>query len=110
ATVTTAKDGTVKQNPTLTPISSPVASAEEFSKASAYQKAKLIEKTIDAEIRPVLQRDGGDLEIVDVKDNLVYVQLVGACDGCESATQTLELLVETALQDRLDPTIKVIQL
>ncbi len=110
ATVSTAKDGTLKQNPTLTPLSSPVASAEEFAKASAYQKAKLIEKTIDAEIRHVLRRDGGDLEIVDVKDNLVYVQLVGACDGCESATQTLELLVETVLQDRLDPTIKVIQL
>lgn len=110
ATVSTAKDRTVVQDPTFIAATSASVSPGEFAKASAYQKAKLIEKTIDAEIRPVLKRDGGDLEIVDVKENLVYVQLVGACDGCESATQTLELLVEAVLQDRLDPSIKVIQL
>lgn len=111
ATVSTAKDGTVSQNPTLlSATNSAKAAPGEFANASPYQRAKMIEKTIDAEVRPVLQRDGGDLEIVDVKDNLVYVQLVGSCDGCESASVTLEMLVAMVLQDRLDPSIKVIQL
>ena len=110
ATVSTAKDGTIVQNRALTPVAAPGVSREEFSNASPYQKTKMIEKTIDDEIRPVLRRDGGDLEIVDIKDNLVYVQLVGSCESCDSASQTLELLVETVLQDRLDPSIKVIPL
>lgn len=111
STVSQAKDGSIVQNPTL--AAAPDAcnvQPGEFAKASPYQKSKMIEKTIDAEIRPVLRRDGGDLEIVDVKDNLVYIQLVGSCENCDSAVQTIELLIETVLQDRLDPSIKVIQL
>ncbi len=110
ATVSTSATGEVKQNPTFARKNGSSATPEEFAKASPYQKAKLIEKTIDEEIRPVLQRDGGDLEIVDVKDNLVYVELNGACEDCDSASQTLELLVATVLQDRLDPNIRVVQL
>lgn len=111
ATVSTTKDGGVVQNPTLAPVaSSSGVEPGAFVKASPYQKSKMIEKVIDEQVRPVLQRDGGDLEIVDVKDNLVYVQLVGACDGCDSASVTLEMLIATVLQDRLDPSIKVIQL
>ncbi|MBQ1337277.1 MAG: iron-sulfur cluster assembly scaffold protein [Thermoguttaceae bacterium] len=110
ATVSTAKDGSVVQNPTFEVKASTAPSGQEFATASPYQRAKLIEKTVEEEIRPVLKRDGGDLEIVDIKDNLVYVQLVGACDGCESASLTIETLVEMVLQDRLDPSIKVIQL
>ena len=110
ATVSTAKNGSVVQNPTFEVKASAAPSGQEFATASPYQRAKLIEKTVEEEIRPVLKRDGGDLEIVDIKDHLAYVQRVGACDGCESATLTSETLVEMVLQDRLDPSIKVIQL
>ena len=110
ATVSTAKDGSVIQNPTYVAETPSTANASEFAQASPFQKGKLIESVIDAEVRPVLQRDGGDVEIVDIKDNLVYVQLIGACESCDSATQTLEFLVQTVLQDRLDPEIKVIPL
>lgn len=97
--------GTVKREPV---DSSFVDPREEYAAASPYKRAKLIEKTIDEEIRPVLKRDGGDIEIVDVKDNLVYVSLVGSCDGCDSASTTLQLLVATALQELLDPNIQVV--
>ena len=81
---------------------------EEYAKASSYKRAKLIERVIDEEVRPVLKRDGGDIEIVDVKGNLVYVSFTGACDGCESASETLDLYVTVALQSLLDPEIQVI--
>jgi len=110
ATVSLTSTGEVKQNPTFAPTSASSVSPADFAKASPYKKVKMIEKTIDEEIRPVLQRDGGDLEIVDVKDNIVYVELNGACEDCDSASQTLELLVATVLQDRLDPNIRVVQL
>ena len=81
---------------------------EEYAKASPYKRAKLIERVIEEEVRPILARDGGDLEIVDVKDNLVYVSFTGACDGCDSAAETLDLYVTVALQSLLDPDIQVI--
>lgn len=111
ATVTTTAGGDVVQQSSADPATPAAPSAESraaYAAASAYKRAKLIEETIEAEIRPVLRRDGGDLEIVDVKDNLVYVSLVGSCESCDSASVTLELLVAAVLQERLDPELKVI--
>jgi Fe-S cluster biogenesis protein NfuA len=59
-----------------------------------------------AELRPALQSDGGDIELVDVgADGVVQVRLLGACIGCPSSTDTLKLGVEDTLRDRL-PQIK----
>lgn len=76
---------------------------------SPYQFAKKIEQEIDLNIRPMLQKDGGDIEIIDIKGNLVYVSLRGACIGCAGAGQTLKFLVEKALHDNVSDKIRVIQ-
>ena len=76
---------------------------------SPYQFAKKIEKTVDEYVRPLLQRDGGDMEIVDVKGNLVYCRLAGACAGCAAASQTLKMLVEQVLKDTVEERIRVIE-
>ena len=76
---------------------------------SPYQTAKKIEKTVDSYIRPMIQADGGNLEIVDIKGDLVFVNLTGACADCASATQTLKFLVENTLQTQVNKKIRVIQ-
>jgi NifU-like protein len=76
---------------------------------SPYQFSKKIEKTIDEYVRPMLQQDGGDIEIVDIKDTLVYCRLAGACAGCAGAAQTLRMMVEGTLKDNVDQRIRVIQ-
>ena len=63
---------------------------------------------MDEQIRPMLRRDGGDIEIVDIKDNVVYCRLAGACKGCASANQTLRMLVERSLKDTVDERVRVI--
>ena len=83
------------------------APAEEAA-LSPYQFSKKVEKTIDEHVRPMLRRDGGDLEIIDIKDNKVYCRLAGACKGCTSASQTLRMLVERSLKDMVDERIRVI--
>ncbi|MCF0234008.1 MAG: iron-sulfur cluster assembly scaffold protein [Thermoguttaceae bacterium] len=110
AMVSTTAAGEVVQTPSFEPTATAKTTPGEFAKLSPYQKAKRIEQTIETQIRPVLRRDGGDVEIVDVKDNLVYVALTGACDGCDSAAITLDLLVTAVLQEQLDPEIKVVQI
>ena len=61
------------------------------------------------EIRPMLQQDGGDLELIDIKERSIYVRLGGACSTCVGANKTIKLLVERTLKDQVDDQIKVIQ-
>lgn len=76
---------------------------------SPYQLSKKVEQVIDEQVRPVLQRDGGDIEIIDIKDMIVYCRLQGACAGCASAAQTMKILVEQPLKDLVDERIRMIQ-
>ena len=57
----------------------------------------------------MLRSDGGDLEIVDIKDTLVYCRLIGACEGCPSAGQTLRMMVERTLKEMVDERVRVIE-
>ncbi|MHB0999961.1 MAG: NifU family protein [Armatimonadota bacterium] len=61
------------------------------------------------EIRPGLQADGGDIELVDVDDatGLVRVKLVGACAGCPMSQFTLQMYVEKLLKERVPEVTKV---
>ena len=54
-----------------------------------------------ARVRPFMQADGGDIELVDVSGNSAGVKLTGMCAGCPSAHMTLYLGVETALRDEI---------
>jgi Fe-S cluster biogenesis protein NfuA len=65
-----------------------------------------VEETIDL-IRPALQADGGDVELVDVVDGVVQLRLVGACHGCPSAAVTLHRGIEAYLKDRVPEVISV---
>ena len=66
-----------------------------------------IEEAIN-EIRPALQRDGGDIELVDVEDGVVKVRLQGACAGCPGAQMTLKMMVERKIRQAV-PEIKEVQ-
>jgi NifU-like protein len=77
---------------------------------SPYQFAKKVERVVEEYVRPMLQRDGGDVEIVDIKERLVYCQLVGACHGCAGASMTLKLMIEKTLKEQVDDRIRVIAL
>ena len=56
-------------------------------------------------IRPSLQSDGGDVELVDVNDGTVQVRLVGACAGCPFSTMTLKMGIEQILKKEI-PEVK----
>jgi Fe-S cluster biogenesis protein NfuA len=61
-----------------------------------------------AKIRVGLKADGGDIELVDVKDNIVYVRLKGACGTCPMSTLTLKNWVEANLKREI-PEISAVQ-
>ena len=90
------------------PVSTSTANAESQN-LSPFQFAKKIEKMVDEYIRPMLQRDGGNVELIDIKDMTVYVELRGACATCAGASQTLKNLIERTLREQVDERIRVIQ-
>jgi Fe-S cluster biogenesis protein NfuA len=77
----------------------------------AAEKEKLLEKvrvTLD-KVRPYLQSDGGDIELVDVTEDFVAkVKLTGACSGCPFSMQTLKAGVEQALIKEVPEIVEVI--
>ena len=60
------------------------------------------------EIRPALQADGGDVELVDVTEGVVKVRLKGACSGCPMSAMTLKQGIERLLKERLPEVKEVI--
>lgn len=63
------------------------------------QKIKLIEETLEREIRPELEKDGGNIELIDVDGNTVLVQLRGTCANCRLSEVTLSQYVQTKLRE-----------
>ena len=69
---------------------------------------QLVEQALE-KIRPFLQRDGGDIQLIDVtEDGIVKVQLTGACHGCPMSQMTLKQGVERALMKEV-PGVKEVQ-
>ncbi len=71
------------------------------------QKIKLIEETLEREIKPSLEKDGGDIELVDVDGNTVLVRLHGTCAACAASEVTLKHYVESKLRDLVTPELIV---
>ena len=59
-------------------------------------------------IRPALQADGGDVELVDVSDGVVKLRLMGACGGCPMATMTLKAGIERVLKEEVPEVQEVV--
>jgi NifU-like protein len=78
----------------------PAARVPESSggKLSNLQRIRRIEAAIAA-IRPNLQRDHGDVELIDVDGKNVYVQMTGACSGCQMASVTLDGIQQRIVED-----------
>ncbi len=71
------------------------------------QKIKLIEETLEREIKPALKKDGGDIELVDVDRNRVFVVLRGTCAVCAKSQITLKHYVESKLRELVAPDLVV---
>jgi len=89
----------VQSEPEVAPLPKP--------RLSNIQKIRMIEETIEREIRPSLKHDGGDIELIDVIGNRVVVAARGACSTCHAANMTLKNFVETKLRELVWPELVV---
>jgi len=83
-----------------------------FDKMTLVQKVHAVDELIDELIRPMLVMDGGDMEIVDIKENLpyydIYIRYLGACSSCASGTTGTLYAIESTLRQKLDENIRVL--
>lgn len=61
-------------------------------------------------VRPMLNLDGGDISILEIKDAKVYVRLEGACHGCPASANTLKFAIENKLKEEIHPDIEIINI
>lgn len=90
-------------NPNLTPIDEKKQGRSQLS-----PELKKIEDILDDTVRPGLQGDGGDIEIVKYEDNKLYVFYQGACGTCPSATTGTLMAIEGILKEQFNSDIEVI--
>jgi NifU-like protein len=83
-----------------------------FAEMGLIQKHRAVEKVLDEKVRPALLRDGGNLEVLDMKEGEggveVYIRYMGACKGCPSASIGTLGFIEDFLKTELDPRIRVL--
>ena len=83
---------------------------KEVQELSPTQKILKISKVIEQQISPELQKDGGDIELIDIDGNKVKVKLTGMCQGCKNAKMTIKSFVESILRDKVDKNLEVEQI
>ena len=64
-------------------------------------------KEVLERVRPALQMDGGDCELVKIENNIVYLRLLGHCAGCPMSTMTLKMGIERALRAEVPEVVSV---
>ncbi|MBX3461368.1 MAG: Fe-S cluster assembly protein NifU [Planctomycetes bacterium] len=87
------------------PAAAPSGNKPAFSNLELAHK---IQEVLDREIRPGLAMDGGDMELVDIRDNKVFVQLHGHCNSCSASQATMKFFVQDRLREMVDPNLEVI--
>ncbi len=83
---------------------------KKMRRANLPAEVQKIEEILDRTVRPGLQGDGGDLDVVKFEDNKLYVFYQGACGTCPSATTGTLMAIEGILREEFDPNIEVIPL
>jgi NifU-like protein len=83
-----------------------------FAQMTLVQKLKAVESTLDDNIRQMLIMDGGDMEVLDIKEtgsNIdIYIRYLGACSGCASSSTGTLYAIESVLKEKLDESIRVL--
>lgn len=76
-------------------------------KLTTLQKIDLVRQVLEKDVRPVLAKDGGDCELVDVDGNDVYIRFKGHCSGCAFSSMTLISVVEKNLKEKVSDQLSI---
>ena len=82
-----------------------LANGKSFLELENDERLKLVEEILDEKIRPMLEMDGGNMEVLEGKENAshydIYIRYLGACNGCSSGSSGTLYAIESILHDEL---------
>lgn len=121
-----AELGAPKAEPAAQPVAAPAVEVVEVAAAAADPVEALLQSTTDDEVgpplsaaavqvvldefvRPALQADGGDITLIKVESNDVYVKLVGSCSTCPSSIMTMKMGVEALFREEFPQMRELVQ-
>ena len=88
------------------------AGENSFDKMTIVQRIKAVDAVIDEYIRPMLVMDGGNMEIIDIKENVpyydIYIRYLGACSSCASGSTGTLYAIESTLKQKVDENIRIL--
>ncbi|HGZ71296.1 MAG TPA: iron-sulfur cluster assembly scaffold protein NifU [Nitratifractor sp.] len=86
--------------------------ANDFAKMTIVQRIKAVDSVVESDIRPMLKMDGGDMEVVDIKENGefydIYIKYLGACSTCSTGSTGTLFAIESVLKQKVDENIRVL--
>lgn len=89
-----------------------ITGTQTFDKMTMVQRIKAVEALLDEYIRPMLIMDGGNMEIIDIKENTpyydIYIRYLGACSGCASGSTGTLYAIESVLKQKADENIRIL--
>ncbi|MBZ4394354.1 NifU family protein [Myxococcus sp. MISCRS1] len=85
-----------------------VAAARQVSSEGGGSVESRIREVLDAEIRPAVAMDGGDITLDRFEDGIVYLHMKGSCAGCPSSTATLKMGIEGRLREIIPEVLEVV--
>lgn len=98
---------------TRMPVHNPnqtVRDEKRMAREKLSPEIRMMEEILDETVRPGLQGDGGDIEIVKFEENKLYVVYQGACGSCPSSTTGTLMYIEGVMKERVNPDIEVVPL
>jgi Fe-S cluster biogenesis protein NfuA len=104
-----AKKAVTKKPAAKKPAAKKVAPPPEPAESGGISMGE-IQEVFDEMVRPALQADGGDITLIKIEKNDIYVRLVGACNTCPSSIMTMKLGVEALLKEEFPTMGELIQM
>jgi Fe-S cluster biogenesis protein NfuA len=92
----------------LAAVNEEAVAASRTAAAAGGSVEQRIQDILDAEIRPAVAQDGGDITLDRFEEGIVYLHMKGACSGCPSSTATLKMGIESRLRDAIPEVTEVV--
>ncbi len=100
-------DGMLNKNKSASKLAGTSMGKNDFKSMTIPQKLKVLEKVLDASVRPSLSADSGGVEIMDIVGDTIYIQYLGACASCASAGRGTLDFIQSVLREEVSELLSV---
>ncbi|TVR41903.1 MAG: NifU family protein [Planctomycetota bacterium] len=103
-----ARGGQAESGPAVEPAPQRKAAQLDWEEVGLFEKVRRVEEVLDEQVRPMLASDGGNIELVDLRDKDLLVHYTGACGSCSSSVGGTMVFIEDTLNNALGVELRLV--